>query len=108
VYWAIFIDDYGKFKVAIPMKKKSDSFKAFLNFKAYAENALDEHIKTLQDDKGGEFMSKEFITYCDENGIVRRHSVHNRPQQNGSAEQGNRVGYHHSTGRSQFANALLG
>ena len=92
IYWAIFIDDYGKFKVAIPMKKKSDTFKTFLHFKAYAENALGETIKALQDDKGGEFMSNEFIAYCDNNGIARRHSVRKRSQQNGTAEQGNRVG----------------
>ena len=68
------------------------TFKTFLHFKAYAENALGETIKTLQDDKGGEFMSNEFIAYCDDNGIARRHSVRKRSQQNGTAEQGNRVG----------------
>jgi transposase InsO family protein len=90
-YWVIFIDDYGKFKTAIPMKNKSDTFQCFLQFKAWAENALDVKIKSLQDDKGGEFMSNEFTSYCDKNGIVRRHSTRNRPQQNGTAENANRV-----------------
>lgn len=91
-YWIVFIDDYSKFKVAIPLKKKSDAFTAFKTYKAYAENTLDVTIKSIQDDKGGEFMSKEFDKFCEDHGIARRHSVRNRPQQNGTAEQANRVG----------------
>jgi transposase InsO family protein len=90
-YWVIFLDDNTKFKVGIPMRKKSDTFSSFLVFKAFADQ-LDEQIKAIQEDKGEEFMSKEFITYCENNGIARRHTVRKRPQQNGSAERGNRTG----------------
>ena len=43
-------------------------------------------IKAIQDDKGGKFMPREFDAHCDKRGIV-----HNRAQQNGSAENGNKV-----------------
>lgn len=90
-WWIYFQDDHTKFNAAIPMHKKSDAFASFLRFKALAENQTGHTIKATQDDKGGEFMSKEFEEYCNNNGIERRHSARNRPQQNGSAERGNRV-----------------
>jgi transposase InsO family protein len=43
----------------------------------------------LQDDKGGEYMSAEFLKFTDECGIERRHTTRNRPQQNSVAERAN-------------------
>ena len=45
-------------------------------------------IKELQDDKGGEYISNEFIKFTDS---CRIHRHHNRPQQNGVAEHANRT-----------------
>lgn len=73
------------------MKAKSEAFQVFKPFKAYAENHFGHKIKALQDDKGGEYMSTEFQKFCDSEGIVRRHTVRNRPQQNGVAERANRT-----------------
>jgi hypothetical protein len=44
----------------MPMKKKSDTFAAFLIFQAFAENHFNDTIKAIQDDEGGEFISNEF------------------------------------------------
>ena len=88
-YWSTWIDDHGCFKVVIPLKAKYETFDAFKQFKAYAETQLDVKIAALQDNKGGGYMSKEFETFCEEHGIARRHTVRNRPQQNGVAEQFN-------------------
>jgi transposase InsO family protein len=46
-------------------------------------------IAVLQDDKGGEYMSKEFEDFCIKHQIARCHTVHNWPQQNGVGEQFN-------------------
>ena len=73
------------------MKKKSDTFSCFKRFKAWAENLTGKKIKRLCDDKGGEYMSKKFQDFLDECGISREHTVHNGPQQNGVAEQANRL-----------------
>src|SRR5688572_8497453 len=73
------------------LQRKSDAFQAFKSYKALAENALGRTIKALHDDKGGEFMSKEFDAFCDVSGIQRLHTVRNRPQQNGDAERANRT-----------------
>jgi transposase InsO family protein len=75
----------------IPMVAKSDTFAAFKTFKSYAEKQTGKPLKRLRENKGGEYMSKEFDTYLKECGIAREHSVRNRPQQNRVAERCNRV-----------------
>jgi len=90
-YWALFIDDCSRQKFAIPMKRKSETFAAFKTFKAYAEKHTGKLLKCLREDKGGEYMSNEFDTFLKECGIIREHSVRNRPQQNGVAERANRT-----------------
>ena len=42
-----------------------------------------------RDDKGGEFISKEFNQFCADNGIQRQHTEPNEPHQNGVAEKAN-------------------
>ncbi len=90
-YWITFIDDRSKFKAVVPLKAKSEAFSAFQRFRAYARTKHNLEIGELQDDKGGEYMSKEFDNFCLDHGIVRRHTVRNRPQQNGVAERFNRT-----------------
>jgi len=75
MYWITFIDDLSCFKVVLPLKKKSDSFGAFKTFKAYAENATGMTLKSFRCDKGGEYMSKEFIDYLDECGITKQYTT---------------------------------
>jgi len=91
MYWITFIDDLSCFKVVLPLKKKSDSFGAFKTFKAYAENVTGMTLKFFRCDKGGEYMSKEFIDYLDEHGITKQYTTQNHPQQNGVAEHANRT-----------------
>jgi hypothetical protein len=86
------------------MKRKSDTFNAFKVFKAYAENHFGRKIKVLQEDKGGEYMSRVFDNYLRSESIVRRHSTRNRPQQNGMAERGNRTVDEHTTAMLHEAN----
>lgn len=88
-YWITFIDDAGRFKVVLYLKKKSEAFGSFKQFKTYAANKLGVKIKALRDDKSGEYMSKEFGAYCAEQGIRRQHTEPNEPHQNGIAERAN-------------------
>jgi len=90
-YWALFKDDNTRLRCAIPLKKKAETFASFKVFKAYAENHFKCKIQATRDDKGGEYMSKEFEEFCLEHGIERQHTTRNRPQQNGDAERDNRV-----------------
>ena len=90
-YWITFIDDRSRFKAAIPLRAKSEAFLAFKQYRAYALTKHSLEIGGLQNDKGGEYMSKEFDSFYADYEIVRRHTVCNRPQQNGIAERFNRV-----------------
>ena len=73
------------------LKKKSEAFKAFLTYKAYAENLLQRKIGALRDDKEGEYISKDWEEHMKLHGIRREHTLRNTPQQNGAAERMNRT-----------------
>eukprot|EP00253_Pinus_taeda_P008645 PITA_08645 len=62
-----------------------------LNFGALVENQSGLHIKFLRIDKGGEYISKEFLRFCRENGIHKQFTARYTPQQNGVAERKNRT-----------------
>ena len=59
-----------------------------LTDEAYIETQTGNHIKTVRSDRGGEFLSKEFIQHQDSRGTIRKITVHDSPQQNGVAERG--------------------
>src|SRR5947208_10305362 len=80
-YWVTFIDDFSRFKAVYLLKQKSETFAAFKQFKAWAENITGQRLGSLRNDKGGEYMSREFEDFCIDHGIQRQHSARNRPQQ---------------------------
>lgn len=90
-YWITFTDDKTRFKAAVPLKLKSDAFAAFKRYKTWAENQLNIKIAGFRDDKGGEYISREFDAYCEDCGITRQHTTRKRAQQNGVAERINRT-----------------
>ena len=55
------------------------------------ENEMDSKIKCLRYDNGGEFISKEFMDYCNRHGIKRKFFVARTPQHNGFVERKNRT-----------------
>nr|GEY43575.1 copia-type polyprotein [Tanacetum cinerariifolium] len=48
-------------------------------------------VKILRSDRGGEFTSTEFQTFCDEHGIKKQLTTPYSPEQNGVAERKNRT-----------------
>ena len=91
LYWITFIDDYTRFRALMFLKAKSEAFTAFKRYKAYAEKLLNAKILCMRIDKGGEYMSNEFINFMLDHGITRQYTVRARPQQNGVAERANRT-----------------
>lgn len=90
-YWISFIDDMSRYTAVYFLRKKSDTFQAFKDYKALAENQLNVKIQRLRDDKGGEFISNEFNDFCRTHGIHREHTIRDTPQQNGVAERFNQT-----------------
>ena len=55
--------------ISLASKQKSETFDAFKQFKAWAENITGQKLGTLHNDKGGEYMSREFEAFCIDHGI---------------------------------------
>ncbi|KAG6497221.1 hypothetical protein ZIOFF_045113 [Zingiber officinale] len=53
----------------IASRAKNDSFQAFKKFKFLMDNKTEHKIRTLRTDRGDEFLSTEFIRFCENEGI---------------------------------------
>ncbi|KAA8538352.1 hypothetical protein F0562_027825 [Nyssa sinensis] len=82
-----------------------EAFCCFLKFKCYAENLLNQKIKCLQSDGGGEFTYHPFCDFLQSNGIIHHMSCPHTPQQNGVAERKHR--HVTETGLAMLAHAHL-
>jgi transposase InsO family protein len=89
-YYVIFIDDYSRYSWLYPLSLKYDVYVTFLKFKSLVENQFSCSIKQLQSDGGGEFLSKQFTSFLETNGIFHRISCPYTAQQNGLAERKHR------------------
>ena len=69
LYIASFIDDKSGLAVAYYLKHKSDAVKAFDSFKAWAETQTGKKIKRVRSDRGGEYLSAEFLEHLCSAGI---------------------------------------
>ncbi|KAH9699234.1 Integrase catalytic domain-containing protein [Citrus sinensis] len=90
-YMVTFIDDYSRRCWVYPIKKKSDVFPVFKEYKARVELESGKKIKCLRTDNGGEYIDGEFLAFCKQEGIQRQFTVAYTPQQNGVAERMNRT-----------------
>ena len=55
-YFITFIDDYSRYGYIYLMHRMSEAFEKFKEFRAEAEKQLGKSIKTLQLDRGGEYL----------------------------------------------------
>lgn len=90
-YVFVVIDDYSRYMWTMLLKEKGEAFERFKKLKACIEQEAGVSIKTLRTDRGGEFTSREFNTFCEENGIQRHLTAPYSPQQNGVVERRNRT-----------------
>ena len=70
-YYVTSIDDYSRKTWIYFLKNKSEVFGKFKEFKSLIENISEKTIKTLREDNGGEYTSKEFEAFCKESRIKR-------------------------------------
>ena len=88
-YFITFTDDYSRFGYVYLMKRKSEAFEKFKEFRAEVENQLGKRIKAIRSDRGGEYLLGDFKDYLTENGTVSQLTAPGTPQQNGVAERRN-------------------
>ncbi|KAI3767607.1 hypothetical protein L2E82_17860 [Cichorium intybus] len=90
-FYVTFTDDFSRYSYIYLIKQKSDTFEKFKEFKNEVENQLGRKIKTLRSDRGGKYLSIEFLEYLKECGIVSQLTPPRTPQLNGVAERRNRT-----------------
>ncbi|KAD2204143.1 hypothetical protein E3N88_41639 [Mikania micrantha] len=91
LYYFLIIDNFSRMGWVFFLTNKSETFNKFRLFKVRIENETGRRISTLRTDRGGEFCSKEFNSFCEENGIRRDLTAPYTPEQNGVAERRNRT-----------------
>jgi hypothetical protein len=80
--------------------RKSETLETYKKDEAWIKTHKGNPIKWARMDRGGEFMSKEFIKHHGEQGTQRELTVHDSPPQNGVSERGMRT-------RAEATRALL-
>ena len=90
-YFVTFIDDKTRYVWVYIIKRKSDVFKCFCEWRSLVEKSFGRSVKCFRTDNGGEFTSDEFEGYLKDNGIKHKLTIPKSPQQNGVAERMNRT-----------------
>ncbi|GKA73680.1 retrotransposon protein, putative, ty1-copia subclass [Tanacetum coccineum] len=70
---------------------KHEVFETFKVFQKEVENQLGKTIKSLRSDRGGEYMSQEFLDHLKDHGIIAHRTPPYTPQHNGVSERRNRT-----------------
>ena len=78
-YFVTFIDDYSKYGYIYLLHRKSECFEKFKELKETKKRHR-KYIKSLRCDRGGEYLSNEFISYLSEQRITSQMSVPRTPQ----------------------------
>ena len=69
------------------LKSKDEAFNAFKIYEAKVENQLENKIKTLRSDRGGEYFSNYFNVFCEQHDIIHECIAPYTPQQNGKLKE---------------------
>jgi len=89
-YFINFIDEFSRKLWLYLITAKSEAFDMFQKFKILVEKQSGKSIKVLRFDGGGEYTSKVFEKFCEDNGIVHEVTAPYTPQHNGLAERRNK------------------
>ncbi|GJR85589.1 retrotransposon protein, putative, ty1-copia subclass [Tanacetum coccineum] len=90
-YFVTFTDDFSRYGYVYLLKHKHEVFETFKVFQKEVENQLGKTIKSLRSDRGGEYMSQEFLDHLKKHGIIAHRTPPYTPQNNGVSERRNRT-----------------
>jgi transposase InsO family protein len=89
LYFLLIVDDFSRYMWLELLRSKDEAFASFKKVKAAAESESGKRLKAFRTDRGGEFNSGVFTTYCNEQGIKRNMTAPWTPQQNGVVKRRN-------------------
>ncbi|GKB23755.1 retrovirus-related pol polyprotein from transposon TNT 1-94 [Tanacetum coccineum] len=90
-YFITFIDDCSRYTYVYLLKSKDQAFETFKIYKAEVENQRGKIIQILRSDRGGEYFSTEFFSFCESQGLIHQRTAPYTPQQNNVTERKNKV-----------------
>ncbi|GKE75193.1 retrotransposon protein, putative, ty1-copia subclass [Tanacetum coccineum] len=90
-YFVTFTDDFSRYGYVYLLEHKHEVFETFKIFQKEVENQLEKTIKSLRSDRGGEYMSQEFLDHLKERGIIAHCTLPYTPQHNGVSKRRNRT-----------------
>ena len=82
----MFANDHSRYGYIYLMHHKSKTSGKFRQFKSKTEKQLSKTIKALRSDRGGEYLSREFLDFLTNNGILTQLTPPGTPQLNGVVE----------------------
>ena len=85
------MDDCSRYMWLQLLMSKDEAAVAIKKFKTRAEAESGKKLLVLRTDRGGEFTSVEFATYCVDQGVGQHHAAPYSPQQNGMVERRNQT-----------------
>nr|GEV37762.1 hypothetical protein [Tanacetum cinerariifolium] len=81
-YFVTFTDDFSRYGYVYLLKHKHEVFETFKVFQKEVENQIGKTIKSLRSDRGGEYMSQEFLDHLKDHGIIAHRTLPYTPQHN--------------------------
>ncbi|GJW77154.1 retrotransposon protein, putative, ty1-copia subclass [Tanacetum coccineum] len=90
-YFVTFTDDFSRYGYVYLLKHKHEVFETFKVFQKEVENQLGKTIKLLRSDRGGEYMSQEFLDHLKDHGIITHRTPPYTAQHNGVSKRRNRT-----------------
>ena len=90
-YVVTFLDDHSRFLKIYFLKNKSEAFEKFIIYKKSIELETGLKIIRFRTDKGGEYTSKKFYEYLENEGITKEEPSSYSHEENGMAERANRT-----------------
>ena len=90
-YFMTLIDDCTRYCYIYLLKSKDEALHYFKIYEAEVENQLERKIKRVRSDRGGEYFSNLFTSFCEEYGIIDERMPPYSSQSNGVAETKNRI-----------------
>ncbi|GJV52541.1 retrotransposon protein, putative, ty1-copia subclass [Tanacetum coccineum] len=90
-YFVTFTDDFSHYGYVYLLKHKHEVFETFKVFQKEVENQLGKTIKSLCFDRGGEYISQEFLDHLKEHRIIAHRTPPYTLQNNGVSERRNRT-----------------
>ncbi|GKE27124.1 retrotransposon protein, putative, ty1-copia subclass [Tanacetum coccineum] len=90
-YFVTFTDDFSRYGYVYLLKHKHEVFEPFKVFQKEVENQLSKTIKLLHSDRGGEYMSQEFLDHLKDHRIIAHRTPPYTPQHNGVSKRRNRT-----------------